>query len=182
MGRNARDEKAHLRPSTNDNLPIPEHFRMATAAMFFEKRHQTSSAHDGIFTLKPYDWELNGIHYQSMYLMFMQYNSEYSAAMGILGSWPHWLKLCECSWFKPELEKWKAEMDLRDEALAKDKLVKLTKADNITAAKALLAETKNPTRKVGRPSKKTKGEAAPTGSPRSSDLDDLLNNAGRARD
>lgn len=174
-------EDKKLVPRQGKDLPIDQRLSMLTCALFFEWRHNSSCEVTPPFCLKPYDWENNGVLYKSMYLLFMQYDTEYAAAMGILGSWPHWQKLRECKWFKKELNKWLDEMRLRDEALAKEKLVELTKANNVTAAKTLLSESKIERASRGRPSKKTKAEQMQR-TPQSDDLDSLLAHASRVKD
>lgn len=143
-------DKKTLLPKIGDKLPIAKEFVGNTQALFFEYRHQTTVATPAPYCLKPNDHTLNGITYRSMYLIYMSCDSEYEAAIKILGSYPHWLKLKNTSWFAPYLEDWNAELRLREEALARSKLVSLTERGNVTAARTLLGSNKAP---VGKPKK-----------------------------
>ena len=69
--------------------------------------------------------------------LYIQCHSDYEAAQVILGSFKHWQKLVECTWFKPHLEKWKAEKLARDKALGRDIIIKKALEGNISAAKYL---------------------------------------------
>ena len=140
-----------LDPKTLGNLPIPDEYHMKTQMMFFEWRHQSQSDLPPIFTWKRQDWELDGVTYKSMYLMYMQCSSEYEAAMVILGSWAHWQKLLKCKWFAEVVEDWREEMKLRDEAIAKDAIRYKAEGGDIPAAKALLAEARGEKPSRGRP-------------------------------
>jgi hypothetical protein len=171
------DPMAHLRPREIGDLPIPDTLHMLTCALFFEWKHHSSCTETPPFTLKKQDHKNNRIVYRSMYQMYMQCNTEYEAAMLILGSWPHWEKLCKCKWFHEEVETWRNEMTLRDNALARDKLVELTKKGNVTAARTILTETKKKPNRVGRPGTDARGRSA-TGE----DLDALLGHAENTKD
>jgi hypothetical protein len=39
--------------------------------------------------------------------------TEYRFATKYLGGWEHWKKLRECEWFKPYLDSWREELELR---------------------------------------------------------------------
>lgn len=113
-----------------------------TQALFYEQ----PSGEDEIakFTLKDYDHK----GYISMYLVYMQYDTEYEAALRLLGSWKHWCKLKELAWFKEHVDAWNAERDLRDKALAKQQLKENAENGNVTAQRLLYTgEEKKTTRK-----------------------------------
>jgi len=143
-------DKQSLRPKTGDDLPIDKVFVNTTQAMFYEYRYSTTCETQPPFCLKPYDFEAHGITYRSMYLIYMSCDSEYEAAIKILGSYPHWQRLASTNWFNEHLSKWKEEMSLREDALAKSKLVSLTERGNVTAARTLLSTAP---KSVGRPKK-----------------------------
>lgn len=120
---------------------LPEHFQKrpyATGAMFYEHRHKTTSPHSPIFTLKEYDWE----GCQSIYLLYMAYETEYEAAQAILGSWHHWQALCKTTWFSEAKAEWDEERDIREKSLAKKTLLAQAEEGNVTAAKSLLSGEK----------------------------------------
>jgi len=72
----------------------------------------------------------------------------------LLGNYQHWTKLKRCTWFIPYIEEWNAELLLREAALAKSKLVTLTEAGNVTAARTLL----NSGNTIGATKAKAKGK------------------------
>ena len=143
--------KLSLRPKVGDELPIAPRLVGCTKALFFENRHNTT-VRDTVapYCLKPNDHELNGVVYKSMYLIYMSCDSEYEAAIKLLGNYQHWTKLKRCTWFLPYVEEWNAELRLRESALARAKLVTLTEAGNVTAARTLLNEKKIAGAKVGK--------------------------------
>ena len=143
--------KQDLLPKTGDSLPIDKGLVGCTQGLFFEYRYQTTTDIPAPYCLKSHDHELKGVHYKSMYLIYISCDSEYEAAIKLLGNYTHWLKLKRAPWFRPYLESWNAELGLREEALAKSKLVALTQAGNVTAARTLLNNKKAP---VGSPAKK----------------------------
>lgn len=86
--------------------------------------------------------------------------SGYLAAMVLLGSWDHWLKLCDCIWFIAELKLAMDELEvkLRAEALIEIKEISQgTSGSALSAAKYIASgswrESNNPKGRVGRPKK-----------------------------
>lgn len=145
--------KETLLPRTQYNMPIPDRFTKTTKALFFEYRYQTTVTDKAPYTLKYQDFiDADGHMYKSMYQMYMNCDSEYEAAIKILGSFPHWKKLKRCSWFHDHIERWEDERNIRDEAIARSILVKLAETGNVTAARTLFANSKS-TKKMGRPPK-----------------------------
>lgn len=160
--------KLSLRPKVGAELPIEAALVGCTKALFQEHRHQTTVKVDAPYCLKANDHEYKGRIYKSMYLIYMSCDSEYEAAIKLLGNYQHWTKLKRCVWFLPYVEEWNAELVLRESALAKSKLVKLTEAGNVTAARTLLNDKK--IAGVGKP--KGKGNRKPD--IMSGDLDEML--------
>lgn len=78
-------------------------------AMFYETTLSDKS--QVIYTLK--DTEHEG--YPSLYQLYMDADdpTEYSFAINHLDGWGHWERLCECSWFKPHLSRWRRELEIR---------------------------------------------------------------------
>lgn len=144
--------KEQLLPRTQYNMPIPDRFTKVTKALFFEYRYQTTVTDNAPYTLKYQDFVgPDGHRYKSMYQIYMNCDSEYEAAIKILGSFPHWKKLKRCSWFHDHIEKWEEERNIRDEAIARSILVKLAETGNVTAARTLFSNA-NATKKImGRP-------------------------------
>lgn len=162
--------KKQLLPREEDNLPVDIGLRHATQALFYEYRHKTSSKIQAPYTLKPYDVNIGGKHYRSMYMEYMACDSEYEAAIKLLGSYSHWQRLVTTEWFSKYIEAWEAERNIRDEALARSILVGLTMAGNVTAAKTMFTNSKTQGRKAGR---STKGGARQPASG-SAELDEML--------
>lgn len=130
------------------SLPIPQELAGTTQALFYEYRHQTTSKVSPPYTLKESDWE----GCQSMYRLYMQYDTEYDAAIALLGSWTHWQKLCDRTWFKEYKNRWDAEKDVRKKALTEKTLIEQAKSGNVTAAKLLREGLEPKTKKrPGRP-------------------------------
>ena len=145
-------DKQSLRPKVGKDLPIDAGLVGCTKALFFENRFNTTVTIKAPYCLKSNDHNSKGVVYRSMYLIYMSCDSEYEAAIKILGNYSHWQKLKRCTWFIPYLEEWNAELGLREAALAKSKLVSLTEQGNVTAARTLLnGKAAAP---VGKPAKK----------------------------
>ncbi len=130
--------KLSLQPKVGDALPISQTMVGCTKALFFEHRFQTTVTENAPYCLKSNDHEFKDVVYRSMYLIYMSCDSEYEAAIKLLGNFQHWQKLKRCTWFLPYVEEWNAELALRESALAKSKLVTLTENGNVTAARTLL--------------------------------------------
>lgn len=128
------------------DFTLPPRFSNLTQALFQEWKHVTTvKDQQAPFTLSSYHKEDRG--YLSLYLLYMEYPSEYEAAKGILGSWQHWEKLCKCKWFKPYRDRWEEERKVAEQAVAKKTLLREAKAGNVTAARTLLAPEKKITAK-----------------------------------
>jgi len=85
--------------------------RFRTQSLFVEMKHDKYPAP---FTLKTYDHKGR----MSMYRKYMEIGdpTEYSQAIGLLGSWKHWQLLCECAWFKPHINEWRDELKTKFES------------------------------------------------------------------
>jgi hypothetical protein len=147
--------KQDLLPKRDEDLPIDVGLRHCTKALFYEFRHQSTCDIPAPYCLKDYDYEYGGTVYTSMYMIYMTCDSEYEAAIKLLGSYSHWKKLTSTVWFAPHLERWEAERNTRDEAIARSTLVKLAEAGNVTAARTIYTNSKAGAT-AGRPSKKGK--------------------------
>jgi hypothetical protein len=132
-------------------------------ALFFET---TLSDKTGVvYTLKDRDHE----GFPSLYRLYMETDdpTEYTFAVQNLDGWDHWEMLCECTWFKPYISRWRRELEIRAKARALNKIKAL--ADNpdakesYQANKLLLAggwKEDNRRRGAGRPSKEEISSAA----------------------
>jgi hypothetical protein len=116
-----------------------------------------------LFTLKPYPYK----GYPSAYQVYMDSVDEFDAATKIVPNMKVWDSLKEATWFKTEanqwnfegLEVWREHMKQRDASAAKATLQAKVASGDVTAAKAILADTKTKA-PVGRKNKKTTAELA----------------------
>jgi hypothetical protein len=136
-GNEADTLKGRMLPREEWDISIDPKLRRCTKALFIDFRHACSNVAPPPFTLKPFDVTYEGKKYRSMYLEYMKYDSEYEAAMAILGSWAHWSKLKKTKWFKEVLDHWEEERNIRDEAIARSVLISLAEGGNVTAARTI---------------------------------------------
>jgi len=77
--------------------------------LFFE----TTGADKGtvLYTLKDVDHE----GYPSLYRLYMELDdpTEWEVAQQLMDGWEHWEMLTNCTWFKPTVERWRKELQLR---------------------------------------------------------------------
>lgn len=109
-----------------------------------------------VYTLK--DWDHEG--FPSLYRLYLEMNdpTEYQFAVTYLDGLVHWEALCECSWFKEYLARWRRELELRMKSQALKRIMAESKASSreaFNANKYLLEkgwEAKDGSKR-GRPSK-----------------------------
>lgn len=129
-----------------------------TDSLFFEFKHDDLPYH---WTIHDRDREENGVIYPSMKLIYMAYDHipqhEYQFAMDVLGSWDHWLRMCQSSRVGQHIAIWREELDVKIKAQAVKDIMAVAKGDSAAAANAAkwLAE-KGYASKRGRPSKAEK--------------------------
>ena len=124
-------------------------------AMFFETTLADKS--QVVYTLKDEDHE----GFPSLYKLYLSCSdlTEYEFANQHLGGWDHWLKLQECGWFKPYLQRWRQELILKHKAEALKRVISEARSSsrNAFAANKFLVQEgwKQPEEKAkrGRPSK-----------------------------
>lgn len=133
--------------------------RPRTLSLFWEHR---SDKYPAPFTLKPYDHQGR----MSMYRKYMEIGdpTEYSQAIGLLGSWEHWVTLTNAEWFKPYVEKWRAELKVKFESDRYREMEEVAETQKgtpqgIQATKWLAERYSKPSPKRGRPSKAEKKAA-----------------------
>lgn len=122
--------------------------------LFFEMTSADKS--NVIYTLKNEDH--NG--YPSLYRIYMSYEdpTEYKFAIDNLADWEHWERLCECTWFKPYIDKWRREAEIRQKSRALSRVLEEAESgsrDALNANKYLLEKKwiEKPINQRGRPSK-----------------------------
>ena len=145
---------ARIELAQNGELPIPKNLDRATQALFVEYAQSCRAETRGI--TPPYNLTKRDTDESlSMYQIYMQCESEYEAAIVLLGDYRHWEKLCTRPWFKKKRDEWERERAIRDTAGAISGLRKAALNGNAAAAEKLmkLVEPKKP---VGRPTRQQK--------------------------
>lgn len=151
-------------------------------ALFYEQTLNDKSY--VIYTLKDQDHK----GYPSLYRLYMEIDdpTEWIVSQTLVDGWEHWEMLCNCTWFKPYVERWRKELELRmkSKALAKIKAEAKTNGKESFIANRYLIEKgweSKEDKKVGRgrPSKeeirKAANEIASTQDRISGDFERILN-------
>lgn len=126
---------------------------MKTRGLFIEERTNSLKANDtkdfeASYTLQ--DREHKG--YPSMYKIYMDCCTDYETGIRLLGSFRHWQKLSNSTWFRKKcLDVWEAERHLKEEAIAKATILEAAANGNVSAARAILDSKLR--KGAGRPSK-----------------------------
>lgn len=111
------------------------------------------------WTLKEQDHLFNGKTYISMKRIFLEMEdvTEYEFALATLGSFVHWETLCKSTFFKPHVEQWRKELNLKLKAKGMKSIVKAATTDENLSFQAMkyLADNQylDKGSKRGRPSK-----------------------------
>lgn len=112
-------------------------------ALFYETAQDKDTA---LYTLKDHDITVSGKYYPSMKRLYVYEEdpTEFSFADKYLYSYEHLQRLLDCSWFRPYIQKWReeAEVRIRSKALAaiKKKSEDPSDKDHYQAAKLLLSK------------------------------------------
>lgn len=91
--------------------------------------------------------------------------TEYKFAVSALDGWDHWADLVECTWFKPYVRKWRAELELKFKSAALARIITESKAsskNSFMANRYLVERAWEPKgdSRAGRPTKAAIREAA----------------------
>lgn len=127
-----------------------------TKSLFFEQSDSDKTF--VLYTLKDKDHE----GFPSLYRLYMETAdlTEYEFAVKHLGGWDHWTTLCNLTWFKPIVNKWREELFLRAQSAALRKVQESAAKGNLVANRYLLERGWEPKKSTGRPSKEAiKSEA-----------------------
>lgn len=100
-------------------------------ALFYEKSPDKETV---LYTLKDNDYE----GFPSLYKLYIEEEDilEYSFANKYFSGWEHWIQLCNCSWFKPIIERWRKEIELKIRTQALIRLRKEAESDSRNAFSA----------------------------------------------
>lgn len=120
-------------------------FRNATTnqrllkALFFETNGYADKS-TVLYTLKDVDHE----GFPSFYRLYMELDdpTEWEVSQRLVDGWEHWEMLSNCTWFKPFVERWRKELELRmkSKALAKIKTEAKTGSKEAFGANKYLLE------------------------------------------
>lgn len=101
--------------SDTDNPFLAASGQRYLRGLFFETNYGSDKS-TVVYTLKRRDHE----GYPSLYRLYMEQDdpTEYTFAITCLDDWDHWVTLCECTWFKPFLNEWRRELEVRAKARA----------------------------------------------------------------
>ena len=114
--------------------------RYLLKALFVENIESLTEDYPGAYTLKEDDnYEKNVRSARKIYLE-QEDVTEYKAAIALLGSWRHWKRLCECSWFQSHLKEWREELEVIVRSKAIRNLQNQSTTDKGAAAARWLAE------------------------------------------
>ena len=109
-----------------------------TKGLFYEQTPMDKSS--VVYTLKDQAHE----GFPSLYLLFMEAEdlTEWEFANDYLGGWAHWKQLCNCMWFKPYIERWREELELkvRGQALRRIKAEAKSNSRNAYTANKFLVD------------------------------------------
>lgn len=133
--------------------------------IFYEFNKTAHEDYPPLYTMREDEW----LGLPSAYRIYMEADSEYSAAMILTGSWQHWKRLLKCKPFMDGstdggqwsgLNAWREEKKIREQAIAYNQLKISAATGNVTAQK-LIYEGEKDAKVRGRPSKaEVKKEAA----------------------
>jgi len=124
--------------------------------IFYEFNKSRHEDYPPLYTMREDEWK--GL--PSAYRIYMTSDSEYEAAMKLVGSWAHWQRLLKCKPFMNGgeeigiwmgLEQWREEKAIQDQAMAYNQLKTSAAGGNVAAQKLLFEGDK--ASKRGRPSK-----------------------------
>jgi len=108
-----------------------------TKGLFFEQTLGNKSS--VVYTLKDQDHE----GFPSLYRLYMEAEdlTEWDFADEYTGGWGHWKQLCGCLWFKPYIQRWREELELKIRGAALRRIkseAKTTSRNAYTANKFLV--------------------------------------------
>lgn len=132
-----------------------------------------------VYSLKNTDHE----GFPSFYRLYMETDdlTEYTFATKYLDGWEHWENLCQCTWFKPYIAKWRRELEVRSKARTLNQIRAV--ADDPDAKESYQAQkfligsgwkTKDTRKGAGRPSKEEVSTVARQLAQEANDLNDDL--------
>lgn len=153
-----------LMSTLTENLSNPYRNRtngLLLSSLFIEN-YKPTDTDTALYTLKDRDHTKDGRKYPSLYKLYLACEdlTEYSFAEKYLDGWDHWCKLCAAEWFKPYVQRWRTELELKIksralkniQAEAAGQTKSSFNANKWLAEKGWMDKTTEPSRR-GRPSK-----------------------------
>lgn len=114
-----------------------------TTSLFFESKREADPVNTPIFTLKDFDYTIDGVTYISLKLIYFSYDHipgfEYEFAMDVFGSWDIWTKITKSS-IRHEIQAWREELEIKIKAQAIKAMMNASRTDDakgVAAAKYL---------------------------------------------
>jgi len=133
--------------------------RPRTESLFLETfRRDLKGDYEPVYTMRPFDHK----GCRSAYLIYMNADTEFDAAMQIVGDMRHWRRLCGLKWFMKGsedglfdgLETWRKDKAEKDATEIIRQLKDKAADGNVPAQKILLDTAKEVSKaRVGRPEK-----------------------------
>lgn len=132
--------------------------------LFYEFNKARQADYPPLYTMRETEW----LGLTSAYQVYMHSESEYEAALKLVGSWQHWQRLCKSKPFMEGekdggqwvgLQSWRDEKEVRDKALAYNQLQVNAATGNVQAQKMIFEGNKDASKR-GRPSKAEIAKAA----------------------
>lgn len=136
--------------------------RLITAGLFYDKQYNKDYA---IYVLSDKDREVDGVVYLSLYRLYIEMSdiTEYNFANRYFESYQHWLAITSEDWFKPYIQRWRQELELKIKAEALKEIIAQSASDDprkrLEASKYIFEKVFNDATK-GRPTKKQIKEEA----------------------
>ena len=106
--------------SSNDRLKL--------SSLFLEPKYQE----DALYTLSDKDKEYKGKTYPSLYKLYVNMAdvTEYNFANTYFESYQHWDELCSQDWFKPYVNRWRKELELKIKSQALVEIIKQASSED----------------------------------------------------
>lgn len=123
-----------------------------TQSLFLEFGYNLDYA---VFTTQDEDYEYKGKTYISLKALYLEHEDvvEYDFATTYLLGWKHWQRICNNNLFKPHIEEWRFELELKMRSQAVKDIVEFSAGDKGFQAAKWLADRGWDKRSAGRPTR-----------------------------
>jgi len=126
--------------------------RPITQSLFLEIGYNPEVA---VYSLKEYDHEYEGKVFPSLKRLYIQMEDvlEYEFANRYLLGWQHWQRIINNKLFKPHVEAWRSELELKIRSQAVRDIIDMSADERSFQAAKWLADKGWVEKRAGRPSK-----------------------------